>query len=120
MRVNFRLLKKQVKEKDKLMHDLKKENETLARDLLQVETSFKTFTATVNQEKKREERKIKKRDSKDFLNNMKDESKELCFECNFCDVKCDSVSKLQSHVRTCHMRNFSNPRNNYGGQENEN
>ena len=72
---NFRLLKKQVKEKDKIMHDLKKESETLARDLLQVETSFKTFKATVNQEKKREERKIKKRDSKDFLNNMKVESR---------------------------------------------
>ena len=38
---------------------------------------------------------------------MKDESKELCFECNFCDFKCASVSKLQSHMRTCHMRNFS-------------
>ena len=104
---NWKVLTKQVKEKDKEIYDLKKENKFISDNLTELKTNFSNLTATVNKEKKKEEKKQKKRESKEFMDSLKDDSKELQFQCNFCDVKCESQLKLQKHVRFFHMSSSS-------------
>ena len=61
---NWKDLMKQVKEKDKEIHDLKKENKIISDSLAELQTNFSNLTATVNREKKKEEKRQKKVESK--------------------------------------------------------
>jgi DNA repair exonuclease SbcCD ATPase subunit len=104
---NWKDLMKQVKEKDKEIHDLKKENKIISDSLAELKTNFSNLTATVNREKKKEEKRQKKVESKEFLDSLKNESKEPQFPCDLCDMKCESKLKLRTHVRFFHMKNSS-------------
>ena len=46
------MLNKEVKEKDKIIHDLKKENGTVSENLLEIKSQFANLRAEVNREKK--------------------------------------------------------------------
>ena len=104
---SWKSLTKQVKEKDKTIHDLRKENQIISENFAQIKTQFANLTATVQKEKKKEEKNMKKKESKEFLENLKANSQEGNFQCNLCDVTCESSSELQSHVRFCHMKSSS-------------
>ena len=68
---NLRDLKKLVKIKDKEIHDLKRDNVNVSENLEEIKNKFATLTAKVNREKKTEEKKQKKRERKDFFDNLK-------------------------------------------------
>ena len=93
-----------IKEKDKTIYDLKKENNVISDNLSQIKSQCSTLSATVHRERKKEEKKLKKKESKDFLENLIGNSQELNFQCNICDIRSESSSKLQSHVRVYHMK----------------
>ena len=61
---NRKVLNKLVKSKDKEIHDIRKENFEVVENLENVKAKFGTLTATVNREKKQEERKLKKKKQK--------------------------------------------------------
>ena len=61
---NRKVLNKLVKSKDKEIHDIRKENVEVVENLENVKAKFGTLTATVNREKKQEERKLKKKKQK--------------------------------------------------------
>ena len=46
----------------------------------------------MNREKKQQEKKLKKKDAKDFLNNMKAESVRFYFDCESTNVPCEKFS----------------------------
>ena len=61
-----------------------------------------------NQEKKELERKIKKTEKKDFLNNLKSGSKQTdTIPCEHCDDKLENYDKLRSHIKIHHLQNSS-------------
>ena len=53
------MLQKEVKEKNKENYDLKKENGFILDDLTKLKSNFATLNATVNKDKKKEEKKQK-------------------------------------------------------------
>ena len=103
----FKIFNKEVKEKDKTIHDLTKENETLSEKFLQLQTKLNNLTAEVNREKKKEAKKVKKRESKEFLDSLKAESKLKDLNCNKCNFECESNPQLQNHVNVFHMMHVS-------------
>ena len=60
--------------KDKEIHDIKKELATVTKNLSQVKAEFANFTSIVNKERKNNERKDKKNEKKEFLNQLRSES----------------------------------------------
>ena len=104
---NFKVMVKQVKEKDKVIYDLQKENGFISDNLLKLKTKFSNLTSTVNKERKKEEKKMKAQQGREFMDNLVADSKEQSFECNLCDMKCDTLPNLQKHVRAFHQRSFS-------------
>ena len=100
---NWKALNRTVKAKDKEIYDLKKENETIADNLVNVKEHF----ARANKEKKDEEKKRKKSDKKDFIEGLKAKSTSVALECNVCDVKVESWEHLKSHERMYHMKSNS-------------
>ena len=99
-------LKKVVVEKDKNLHNLKKDLKNETEMCKQLKAKFNELTATVNREKKQQERKQKKREKSDFLNNLKAEPLNQNFECEICDVKTESKTQLKFHVSSTHMRDI--------------
>ena len=105
---NRKVLNKLVKSKEKENYDLRKENLKVLENLEEVKAKLANLTATVNREKKLEEKKTKKKERKDFLNNLKTTgSQELDLGCNKCDVRFETVIKLQNHERIVHMKSCS-------------
>ena len=96
---NWKALNKTLKSKDKEIHDLIKENEIKAENLVKVKADF----AQANKEKKNEERKQKKRDKNDFIEGLKANSFSVAFECCKCDTKLESLKHLKCHERMFHM-----------------
>ena len=93
-------------EKEKEIHDLNKDTKIQESNFKQLKAKFDEMSAAVNREKKQQERKIKKKDAKDFLNNMKAESVNVYFDCEVCDVKTETKSQLMYHVRSFHMKSI--------------
>ena len=56
---------------------------------------------------KAEEKRQKKRERKEFLDNLKTTGDEPSFNCNKCDEKFESMNKVKIHERVVHMRNLS-------------
>ena len=102
---HWKVLNKQVKEKDKQIYDLKKENCNTLESLSQFKTKFSNLTAEVNKEKKKQEKKLKKQGAKDSVDSLN--VNEHTFECTMCDVKMVSVGKLCNHMRVFHMKSSS-------------
>ena len=96
-------LKKSLSEKDKKLYNLEKEIKEDAEKSRDLKSKFDELTNKVNQDKKQQERKLKKKENMDFLNKMKNESETPSFKCQECDVKVETISMLKFHVRTLHM-----------------
>ena len=60
----------------------------------------------MNKEKKDDEKKMRKIEKKEFLNNLKGISptQSISVDCNKCDVKTESFNKLKYHERIYHMQ----------------
>ena len=52
--MNWKVINKQVKERDNQIHDLKKENSDISWSLAEFKTKFSNLTAEVNKEKKKQ------------------------------------------------------------------
>ena len=83
----YKISNKVIKEKQKEIADLVKENATVVANVIQVETENTSLRVKVNTEKKTEKR-LKK-------NNIK---------CDKCDVNANSLQELRSHVRVHHTK----------------
>ena len=47
---------------------------------------------------------MKEKNSKEFLNDLKEESMQNQFECNLCDVNFKTIIQLQNHTKSVHAR----------------
>ena len=45
--------------------------------------------------------------NRESMDNLIADSKEQSVECNLCDMKCDTLTNLQKHMRAFHQRCFS-------------
>ena len=107
MKRNQNIKKKVVNEKE--IHDLNKDTKIQESNFKQLK--FDGMSDAMNREKKQQEKKLKKKDAKDFLNNMKAESVHLYFDCEVCDVKMKTKSQIIYHVRSFHMRSSQSQTN---------
>ena len=97
---------KLLKEKDKELHDLRKENQAIKDKFNQIEVEYSELKCAVNRERKETQRKEKSKAKKDFLTNLKSESQQQSeFMCDLCDEKCDSVGVLKLHIKSVHFKN---------------
>ena len=99
---HWKVLNKQVKEKDKQIYDLKKENCNTLESLSEFKTKFSNLTSEVNRERKKQEKKLKKQGARDSVDSLN--VNEHKFECTLCDVKSESLDKLRNHMRVFHMK----------------
>ena len=83
----LKTLQNVLKNKEREVDNLKKENAIVTAKLVEVETDFANFTLKV----KTENRKKKKVDMK------------ASYECDKCDVKTEALQKLTAHKRITHM-----------------
>ena len=83
-----------VKCKDKEIHDIKKELSTVTENLSQVKAEFANFTSIVNKERKNNERKDKKNEKKEFLNQLRSESCPPSLQVLECYVKSENLVTL--------------------------
>ena len=67
---------KLLKEKDKELHDLRKENQATKDKYNQIDVEYSELKCSVNRERKEIQRKEKSKAKKDFLNNLKSESQQ--------------------------------------------
>ena len=98
-------LRKVVSDKSKQLHNVKKELETESNNLKELKHKFDDFTASVKRERKQYERKQKKKENSDFLNNLKKGSDNLYFQCDECDLKTETRTQLKFHMRSIHTNN---------------
>ena len=91
-----------VKVKEKEILNLQKENCQILESLEAAKKDLQDLKLRVNKEKKDLEKKLKKDENKDFMKNLLP-SQVNQFQCNNCDVKMESVSKLKEHSRIFHM-----------------
>ena len=99
---------KALKTKEKEFYEIKKENTKIKEDLDRVKVELVKFKTTANQEKKELERKFKKTEKKDFLNNMKSASNQAdTFNCGHCGEKFGSKDMLRNHIKIHHEQTSS-------------
>ena len=104
---NWKDLNKSVKAKEKVIHDLQKENERISENSLKLKADFTQFKGEVNKEKKETEKKLKKLEKKELVEDMKVKSKSLRIECTKCEFIADSVMKLKCHERSFHKNSYT-------------
>ena len=63
-------LKKALGEKDKAIHDFRKENKSKEDKLVDLKVTLDKQTAVMKKSNKQTERKLKKQEKKDFVNNL--------------------------------------------------
>ena len=90
MKRNQNIKKKVVNEKE--IHDLNKDTKIQESNFKQLKAKFDGMSDAMNREKKQQEKKLKKKDAKDFLNNMKAESVRFYFDCESTNVPCEKFS----------------------------
>ena len=96
--------RKSIKIKEKEIYETKKENIKRNEDLDQVKAELVKIRMIANQEKKELERRLKKTEKRDFLNNLKQMD---TIPCGHCDEKLENNEKLRSHVRIHHQQTSS-------------
>ena len=96
---NWKDENKNVKAKEKEIYDLKKENDRISHHLGEIKTEHTSFLAKVNKEEKNREKKLKKSERKEFLENLT-----LKYECDRCDFRMETLEKLKHHKRNAHMK----------------
>ena len=68
----------------------------------QIKDELRDLKSKLNKEIKTNEKIQKKKDKKESLDNLK--VPPVPFECSLCDVKLESLLKLKSHYKLCHMK----------------
>ena len=89
-----------MKAKDKLLHDIKKENLKLNENLAEIKSDYNDLALQLRNEEKARKKLVKKSDKKD-LNGSEH------FECNLCSSKMESLAQVKSHERIHHMETKS-------------
>jgi chromosome segregation ATPase len=92
---NCKTVKKKIKEKEKEVFDLKKENARVTNAL----ELLKSDLVKVNKEKKIEDKKLRKKEKKEILNETK---QGIDVECDYCDKKLESPEQLRTHKQAVH------------------
>ena len=95
---------KTLKLKDKQVYDLEKYNSKIKEELQHERSEFALFKSQVNKERKEAEKKRKKTEKKDFLDNLKVESKHPELKCNYCDESVSSAEDLKRHMLRFHIK----------------
>ena len=98
---------KVLKQKDKQLHDLEKANTSLKENLQSVRSEFSSFKSEVNRERKEIEKTKKKIEKKQFLDNLKSESKESTLKCETCDQCLTNKEDLRHHMLNHHRETSS-------------
>ena len=80
-------LKKSLSEKEKELYNLVKESKDEAEQSQILKSKFAELTNTVNHEKKQQERKLKKKENKDFINELKNKSETPTYMCVILQLK---------------------------------
>ena len=83
-------MKKILKQNEKKIYDLEKGIEQARHAFKQEEANFATFTTQVKKERK----EVDKKNKKEFLDNLKGESKENQYFCDKCEEVLISEDKL--------------------------
>ena len=104
---NFKKNNKLLKGKEKEIHDLKKEQEKVKDEFVRMNRDFKELTAKVKKEEKEHKRKEKSLQKKDFLNNLKSETKKNAVTCDVCENTFEDMGKLKLHMRNIHVKHIS-------------
>ena len=99
---NWKSANKSLKIKDKELHDLHKESNIILESYGQTKDELRDLKSKLNKEIKTNEKIQKKKDKKESLDNLKVPT--VPFECSLCDVKLESLLKLNSHYKLCHMK----------------
>ena len=97
-------LNKIIKQTEKKVYDLEKENNKVKEDLKIEKDELSNFKTQVNKERKDMERRNKKIEKKEVLNNTKKELEQNQFECKRCDKPYISEEKLKTHILEQHRR----------------
>ena len=100
----WKRLNKILKQTEKKVYDLSKENNKVKEDLEIEKAALNNFRAQVNKERKDMEKRNKKIEKNEVLNNLKEESKPNQFECKKCDNTYISEEKLKTHNLEQHTR----------------
>jgi seryl-tRNA synthetase len=104
--------KKHLKQKDKEVYDLQKENSKLKEEIQIVQSDFSNLKSQVNREAKQAERKKKESEKKEFLNVLTSESKQDDVSCKYCDKILSSEDKFRRHLLLHHTNCSSTQTNN--------
>ena len=99
---NLKDSSRSIKAKDKELLKLRKDESEAVKNLETARTELKDLKLKISKEIKDEERKAKKIDKREFLENLK--AKDL-IKCDKCDIREDSLTKLKNHMRTFHVVN---------------
>ena len=110
-------LKKALGEKEKAIHDLKKENKSKEDKLKDLKVTIDEQTAAMKKANKQAERKLKKEEKKDFLNNLSSDTGDH-LKCEMCDENFASQSVLRFHIKNVHSASVSAQTDDCGMQEN--
>ena len=95
---------KLMKSKDKEINDLKKGSAIATDKLEKLDIEYRELKLKVNKFEKEKKKKEKAKDQKDFLNNLKVESKKIEFRCEMCEEKMETMSMLRFHVQSVHVK----------------
>ena len=102
-----RNVNKSVKQNEKKVYDLEKENRKVKEDLLLEKEEFSILRAQVNKEKKDNEKRNKKNEKKEFLKNLTADSIQDKYQCKQCDELFNEEDKLRNHKLNHHTRSIS-------------
>ena len=89
-----------VREKDKEIYELRKENSKSKEDLENAVKELRELKVKVS----KDEKKSKKQEKKEFMNNLVAVNKQEEISCNMCDSKLLSFQNLKTHMRAQHMK----------------
>ena len=90
---NLKKSNKIIKLKEKDIYVLKKENCKVKEDFDQLRLELSALKAQVNKEKRDQEKKIKKQEKKDFLNNLRSDPSPSEIRCEMCDQRFPSLER---------------------------
>jgi hypothetical protein len=100
----WKAMNKTLKLKDKEINDLTKINSEIKTNLSEAEAKFTALTTKVNMERKVEAKNQKKREQKDFIDNLNEMK---VYKCDKFNSKSETLDGLRSHVRGIHSRSVS-------------
>ena len=104
LETELKVLKKALVEKEKDIHDLGKEKKTKEDKLEDLKA---TLAAVKKKTNKDQERKLKKKEKKDFLNNLSSDNSGGHYKCETCDETFALQSVLRFHIQNVHTASIS-------------